>query len=66
MPYCSLRCVVTGKQVNIEGGFRPKIPVNYKFFGLSKAINNIQKIVKKKTDHCKSECVVICCKPIWY
>ena len=55
MPYCSLRCVVTGKQVNRGGGFRLKIPVNYKFFGLSKAINNIQKNVKKKTDHCKSQ-----------
>ena len=54
MPYCSLRCVVTGKQVNRGGGFRLKIPVNYKFFGLSKAINSILKNVKKKTDHCKS------------
>ena len=45
-PNCSIRCVVTGKPVN-RGGYRPEIPVNYKFFS-PKAINSIQKKRKKE------------------
>ena len=46
LPNCVIKCKVIGNRINRGAGYRLEIPAQYKFFGLGKAVDWAEKIVR--------------------